>query len=63
MRYRFTTAGKPPVIRNEFDTDTILRRALGDSASTTAKLMELSEGPLTFTLKGVKITVQKEPTA
>lgn len=60
MRFKITCNGKPPVYRNEFDTDTLMRAALGDSAKTTALMMSLASGtPLTISYRGLTLTVTR----
>lgn len=60
MQFKFTSPGRPVVFRNDIDTDTILRAAFGDNARTTARLMAVNSGhPLTFTFRGVKLTVER----
>lgn len=63
MRYKFTSPGKPDVIKDEMTTDTYLRIALGDNANTTARLMTIAAGhPHTFTYRGVRLTVARVET-
>lgn len=58
----WTSPGKPTVTRDLATTDTYLRMALGDTATTTARLMDLANGsmePITLTYKGVTLEVRR----
>ena len=60
--FGFSAPGRPEVSRDEATTDELLREALGDTALTTSRLMDLASGALgslTFTYRGVEITVRK----